>query len=579
MYTISILSLLFTIAFSVYAQSSLSAPIFSSNDDCSCGYYDIVNGNLFTESLIVYFNETDTLSDDIILQSYENRYEKSSSLDRIQLDIQDLRNLWVLRLPYPSRTNKKDYNSIFRQGSNPTNVNFLNSSLFTDDNDESWSLPSSGSRSSRQISSNSPHQNVSSTIGRGGENSSTANDPISSSSPSGRPFTSSLKLSVDPPNGDHLVTGGGIRTVRQDIKYGSARAHLRLSNQGVGATSLSMMFRYNDTESMEINIMNTNQNSTSWVTSLVHLEFSDPSLGTKFSTFAGKNISLYDYNEFRLDWTESEVNWCIGSALVRSISKKNDSVPSTPSPFFIKHWSTGNPYSMQGPPISISDANIGWIRLFFNSSLMNSTDHANFDAQCNLTVACSMDDTTRRGSSPFPSAASDPWEQRVARDTLRWLAIWFSLKVFKKEEDVQPIPEDDNSVMSPPSSPYTHYRGASLTPAPSYRTRIESYNSESSTLIASFNFSSASHSVSAGRGLSGIGSPEQIYSKVDPGWDTCGSTSGENSDNAISINELPSNQPHSWPNSPAASRFDFNLNEKSRRLSGLKNTTTMDKIP
>ncbi|EDN95561.1 predicted protein [Sclerotinia sclerotiorum 1980 UF-70] len=31
--------------------------------------------------------------------------ESTSSLDRIQLDIQDLRNPWVLRLPYPSRTN------------------------------------------------------------------------------------------------------------------------------------------------------------------------------------------------------------------------------------------------------------------------------------------------------------------------------------------------------------------------------------------------------------------------------------------------------------------------------------------
>ena len=29
----------------------------------------------------------------------------ASSLDRIQLDIQDLRDSWVLRLPYPSRTN------------------------------------------------------------------------------------------------------------------------------------------------------------------------------------------------------------------------------------------------------------------------------------------------------------------------------------------------------------------------------------------------------------------------------------------------------------------------------------------
>ncbi|KAI9648066.1 hypothetical protein NHQ30_002694 [Ciborinia camelliae] len=560
MYTLSILSLLSTIAFSVYAQSSSSATTTSYNGDCSCGYYDIVTGNFFTESLIVYFNETDTLSDDFILQSYENKYEK-------------------------------DYNSIFRQGSNPININFLNNSFVTSINDDPRSQSSSKSRS-RQIASNSTYHGNSSTTttSGGGNNSSTTNDPKSASSSSSAPFTPSLKLSVDPPTSDHLVIGGGIRTVRQDIQYGSARAYLRPSNQGVGGTSLSMMFRYNETESMELNVMNTNQNSTSWVTSLIHSEFPDPSLGTNFSTFAEKNISLYNYNEFRLDWTKNEVNWYIGNVLVRSTSKKDGSVPSTPSPFFIKHWSTGNPYSMQGPPISTSDANIGWVRLFFNSSLMNSTDHANFNSQCNLTVACSMDNNALRGSSPFLSAALNPWEQHVAHGTLRWVAIWFSvgcmmatltallnaflkLKVFKKkEEKPQHTPEDDVGVMNPPSPPYTHSRNASLTPAPSYRTRIESYNSESMTRMSSLTFSSVNQSASGERGLSGIGSVDNVYSKVDPEWDICRDSSGNNSDN------IPPSLPPSWPNSPTASRFDFNFKENSKQLSGLKNTTTVNTL-
>lgn len=560
MHTLSILSLLLTIVLSISAQSS-SVPTSSSSDGCSCGYYDIANGNLFTESLIVYFNETDTLSDDFILQSYENRYEK-------------------------------DYNSIFRQGSNPTNINFLNNTLSTSNSDDTQFQSSSKLRSLQSISSNSTGGNSSSTTDGGGDNSSTANDPFSSSTSSSTRFKSSLKLSVDPPNTDHLVTGGGIRSVRQDIQYGSARAYLRPSNQGVGGTSLSMMFRYNETESMEMNVMNTNQNSTSWVTSLIHSEFPNPSLGTNFSAFAKQNISLYDYNEFRLDWTKNEVHWYIGDVLVRSISKQHDSIPSTPSPFFIKHWSTGNPYSMQGPPVSISDANVGWIRLFFNSSLMNSTDHANFNAQCNITVACSMDNTTLRGSSSFPSAALNPWEQRIAHGTLRWVAIWFSvgcmvatlaalvnaflqLKVFKKKgETAQHTPEDNTGVATPPSLPYTHSRNASLTPAPSYRTRIESYNSEASTLMSSFKFSSANPSASGERGLSGIGSIDQVYSRVDPEWDIRRSSSGDNSDKTISIGELPPSLPPSWPNSPTTSRFDVNLKEKPKRLSGLNNSTT-----
>ncbi|CCD48934.1 hypothetical protein ACHAPC_009548 [Botrytis cinerea] len=565
MHTLSILSLLSTAAFSVHAQSS-STPTIASSDDCSCGYYDIVTGNLFTESLITYFNETDTLSDDFILQSYENKYEK-------------------------------DYNSIFRQGSNPVNIKLLNSSSLASNKDDSTSQVVSRSLSSQHTSSNTTHGNIPKTASEEDGNSSMDNDPVSLFSPSARSSNSSLKLSVDPPNSDHLVTGGSIKTVRQDIQYGSARAYLRPSSQGVGGTSLSMMFRYNESESMEMNIMNTNQNSTAWVTSLIHSEFPNPSLGTNFSTFAEKNISLYNYNEFRLDWTKNEVHWYIGNVLVRSISKKNGSVPSTPSPFFIKHWSTGNPYSMQGPPISISDANIGWVRLFFNSSLMNSTHHADFNARCNLRVACSMENTTLRGSSSFPSAAVSPWEHHVAHGTLRWVAIWFSvgcmvstltalanallrLKLFKKaEENPQRSTEDDTSVISPPSPPYAYSRNASLTPAPSYRTRIESYNSGTSTLVSSFNFPTASHS--GERGLSGIGSVDHIYSQVDHEWNTSGSSSGDNSDNAISINELPPILSPSVPNSPNSSRSEIDIKDKSKRVSGLDSNTaanTLDHI-
>ena len=41
------------------------------------------------------------------ISSYKTYYLQyvASSFNRIQLDLQDLRDLWVLRLPYPSRTN------------------------------------------------------------------------------------------------------------------------------------------------------------------------------------------------------------------------------------------------------------------------------------------------------------------------------------------------------------------------------------------------------------------------------------------------------------------------------------------
>ena len=45
--------------------------------DCSCGYFDHTTHNLFTESAIVYFNETAGLPVDIFVpQTYENSHEK-----------------------------------------------------------------------------------------------------------------------------------------------------------------------------------------------------------------------------------------------------------------------------------------------------------------------------------------------------------------------------------------------------------------------------------------------------------------------------------------------------------------------
>ncbi|EDN95744.1 hypothetical protein SS1G_11623 [Sclerotinia sclerotiorum 1980 UF-70] len=47
------------------------------------------------------FHASETQLDEV----FDKTSSFTSSLDRIQLDIQDLRNPWVLRLPYPSRTN------------------------------------------------------------------------------------------------------------------------------------------------------------------------------------------------------------------------------------------------------------------------------------------------------------------------------------------------------------------------------------------------------------------------------------------------------------------------------------------
>jgi hypothetical protein len=62
--------------FHVIAATAPTSPLKNATD-CSCGYYDHTTHNLFTESAIVYFNETAGIPvDTFIPQIYENSHEK-----------------------------------------------------------------------------------------------------------------------------------------------------------------------------------------------------------------------------------------------------------------------------------------------------------------------------------------------------------------------------------------------------------------------------------------------------------------------------------------------------------------------
>ncbi|TKA37332.1 hypothetical protein B0A49_12784, partial [Cryomyces minteri] len=68
--------------------------------DCSCGFYDASTQHLFTESTIVYFNESSGLPlEDFAVESYEHKYER-------------------------------DWNAVYRQGAAASNVRLSNSSSF-----------------------------------------------------------------------------------------------------------------------------------------------------------------------------------------------------------------------------------------------------------------------------------------------------------------------------------------------------------------------------------------------------------------------------------------------------------------
>lgn len=84
------------LAWTILLNVFVSGQVLSGDRDCSCGFYDSQTEELFTDSIIVYFNETTSLPADFIAEDYAQKYEK-------------------------------DWNAVNRQGADPANVQFNDS--------------------------------------------------------------------------------------------------------------------------------------------------------------------------------------------------------------------------------------------------------------------------------------------------------------------------------------------------------------------------------------------------------------------------------------------------------------------
>ena len=336
------------ICISVIVQAIETFADFTARN-CSCGYYDATAGFTWTESIIVYFNETIAAPiPGFIEESYSHKYEKG-------------------------------WNTQFRTGADISNINFSN---FT---------------------------------------------------PAGE-SPRSLELHVSPYESDHLVVGSSVRTSRQDIKYGSFTSLLRspAKSAGGGGSVLSLAVEYNASQSISINLKNTNMPSTACISTLANDESPDTSLvyydSMNNGSFRNDTMSPWDYTEYSLEWTEDEVKYFIGGNLARSVSKsENEGLLSVPAPLYLRHWSNGLATGSQGPPNQPTVANVGWARLFFNSSLMSEDDHASFDSRCRTSVACPMNDMTLRGSSMYSEKSTKEWKQAPKSRPRRVAAIWLAV--------------------------------------------------------------------------------------------------------------------------------------------------------
>jgi hypothetical protein len=298
------------------------------SDSCACGFYDSSTDQVFTDSIIVYFNETQEVPENIFqVQSYTHKAEKG-------------------------------WNSLYRQGAVAGN-----------------SLISTSSETQQ-----------------------------------------ALDLFVDPSTNAHVVNGGSIESQRQDILHGSFRASVRGSGPWTGGSALSMMLQFNKTSSMEIDMLNNDNPENARITTLLNGEYPSEEYGLNYTALEKGSDSLsaanpWDFITIRMDWTKEHVNFTLAENLTRSIIYKKESFPTEPMPLSFQHWSTGDSEWMQGPPKNRSVASVAWVRAFFNSSVTTTAQRHQFDTQCNLALACDVDDVTLRTSTNYTSASLKGWKE------------------------------------------------------------------------------------------------------------------------------------------------------------------------
>lgn len=301
---------------SLLALARHLATVLARDVNCACGYLDPVTKDLWTDTTILYFNETDaealSKNPDFMDLSFTNMYESG-------------------------------YTAIYRQGASNSNVDL--------------------------------ETNV-----------------------------GVLQLTVNPSTKQHSVVGGGIRTVRQDIRYGSFRAGLQPAQPlSQGGSALSMYYHFNESQSIGIDVVN----GETMPDSTVLFDTALPGAYLKSINFSFDNVSqaseTWKMNEWQFDWTPKIVEYStpLNSSVKFNITSKKHELPSIPGPVFFKHRSTATKISSQGPPTRDTQAYVGYIRMFFNSTMTSKASV--FDAQCSILqeAVCSTEDHTLRVSSTY----------------------------------------------------------------------------------------------------------------------------------------------------------------------------------
>lgn len=111
---------------------------------------------------------------------------------------------------------------------------------------------------------------------------------------------------------------------------------------------MSMFLRFNDSQSINMDICNMNSADQARITQLVNGEWPEYKLSTNYTTIEKgdpPNIppaKPWDFQDLRFDWTNDTVNFWIGENRTRHVTKMQRDLPEVPETLHFSHWSTGD---------------------------------------------------------------------------------------------------------------------------------------------------------------------------------------------------------------------------------------------
>lgn len=181
---------------------------------------------------------------------------------------------------------------------------------------------------------------------------------------------------------------------------------------------MSMIMAHNLSSGFEVDILNMEDANNARVTMLVDNEYP----ATSWPTSINYTAEPWEYMQVQMDWSKKYINYTVNYNKTR-IFKKKDDIPTEPLPLVFRHWSIGDVEWMQGPPYERNEADLAWVRAFFNSSLTTKATRKEFDTRCLAQPKCDVDDHALRGASTYSPKALIPYKEPAPSEAWRIPAV------------------------------------------------------------------------------------------------------------------------------------------------------------